>query len=86
VEIGNLAALQTLKLGGTQLTFLPPGIGNLTALLSLDLSRNIALTFLPAELGNLAALKTLVLLGYVGELPLPAELLKLKETGLRIRM
>jgi internalin A len=57
-EIGGLASLQNLCLGGNQLTVLPPEIGQLASLQSLDLWGN-QLTALPPEIGGLASLQSL---------------------------
>jgi GTPase SAR1 family protein len=56
-----LTALQSLALGGNQLSALPPEIGALTALQSLDLHGN-QLSALPPEIGALTALQSLWLM------------------------
>ena len=57
-EIGQLASLVELDLGGNQLTSLPAEIGQLTSLTELDLYNN-QLTSLPAEIGQLTSLTEL---------------------------
>jgi leucine-rich repeat protein SHOC2 len=59
-EVGQLASLEVLDLGGNQLTSLPAEIGQLTSLTKLNLCGN-HLTSLPAEIGQLTALRELSL-------------------------
>ena len=51
--------LQSLSLSFSQLSSLPPEIGKLTSLQSLDLSGNNQLSALPESIGQLAQLKRL---------------------------
>ena len=55
-EVGQLASLEVLDLGGNQLTSLPAEIGQLTSLTELNLCGN-QLTSLPAEIGQLTSLR-----------------------------
>ena len=56
-ELGNLADLTRLDLGGNDLTGpIPPTLGNLTGLRELILARNGLTGEIPAELGNLTSL------------------------------
>ncbi len=57
-ELGNLAALEYLNLGGNQITGLPAQIGQLTDLVSLTLNNN-NLSSLPNGIGSLSALEYL---------------------------
>ena len=61
-SIGNLAALTTLDLRGTQVSALPESIRGLTALTTLDL-RGTQVTAVPESIGNLSALIILDLSG-----------------------
>ena len=72
LELGNLTALQTLTITGSQLGGeLPPELGNLTSLETLTITGSQLGGELPPELGNLTSLETLTItdsqLG--GELP-----------------
>ncbi len=63
-ELGNLASLRTLNLGGNALTgSIPPELGNLASLEELDLAWNPLTGPIPPELGNLASLEELDLHG-----------------------
>ena len=61
-DIGQLRSLESLGLGGNDLTSLPPEIGQLRNLESLDLRYN-RLASLPPELGRLQSLRWLFLSG-----------------------
>jgi Leucine-rich repeat (LRR) protein len=56
--IGELAALQTVRLRGNSLAAVPPAIGNLVSLRVLDLGAN-RLERLPEEIGKVTALREL---------------------------
>ena len=71
-ELGNLANLQSLGLGGNQLRGeIPPELGNLANLQELYLGSNQLTGEIPPELGNLANLTVLGLGGnqLTGQIP-----------------
>ena len=71
-ELGNLTALRTLSITGSQLgEELPPELGNLTALQTLTITDSQLDGELPPELGNLSNLETLTIIDseIAGELP-----------------
>ena len=75
VELGSLANLTSLNLGGNQLTGpIPPELGNLANLTELDLGGNELTGHIPAELGNLANLTELALYSNNLSGPIPLEL------------
>ncbi|MCZ0934972.1 MAG: Ig-like domain-containing protein [Gemmatimonadetes bacterium] len=74
-ELGDLAALKTLRLRANELEGpIPTELGNLADLRWLDLFYNELEGPIPAELGNLANLEQLVLGSNELEGPIPAEL------------
>ncbi len=59
-QLGNLTALTTLDLGGSELTGgIPTQLGALTKLMQLDLSDNTLTGAIPTQLGSLTALMAL---------------------------
>ena len=63
-QLGNLTALETLDLGGSELTgVIPTQLGSLTKLTRLDLSDNRLTGSIPTQLGSLTALTALDLSG-----------------------
>lgn len=74
-ELGNLTALDKLRLGSNRLTGnIPPELGNLINLRELDLGSNALTGSIPAELGRLTNLQTLELARNGLEGIVPAEL------------
>ena len=74
-ELGNLARLAWLHLGGNRLTgSLPPELGDLANLESLFLSSNSLTGSIPSELGRLRSLRDLRLDNNRLEGPIPADL------------
>ena len=74
-ELGNLANLTWLYLGGNQLSGpIPPELGNLANLTSLELDNNALSGPIPPELGTLANLTGLYLWGNQLSGPIPPEL------------
>ena len=83
-EIRQLTALETLKLGGNQLTRLPAEFGQLSSLRELSLLGN-ELTSLPAEIWQLTSLREL----HLRENQLtsvPAAIRKLRAAGCRVHL
>jgi len=83
-EVGRLSALESLHLGGNQLTSVPAEIGQLTSLKVLGLGSN-QLTSVPVEIGQLTSLEKLFL--YDNQLTsMPAEIGQLTSlTGLNLQ-
>ena len=74
-ELGNLANLTSLSLGGNELSGpIPPELGNLSSLTRLALWGNELGGPIPPELGNLASLTLLALWGNELGGPIPPEL------------
>ncbi len=74
-ELGNLASLETLRLGRNNLSGpIPPELGNLASLTSLWLFVNVLSGPIPPGLGNLAGLEMLALEENALTGPIPPEL------------